>query len=122
MKFMNRLERLEVGLDLDDDGSESPDELLKWNEVFERVLSVAQCLLGEQALLKLETDRRLREGLGKIGETYTLEHRARVTMARVLRRLTEGELPPIAGPIKYEAIVACDQLGLPSPHLELDEA
>jgi hypothetical protein len=45
----------------------------------------------------------------------------RWTVERVLDLLLERESPPIANTVKMEALSWCETLGLPAPHVRLDE-
>lgn len=118
-EMIDRLEKLPVGLDIiDDDDATSLDA---WNAVLTRVLLAARELLGPVVDARLADDRELADTLtfGATGPRAT--SLGRWTVERALDLLLEHEPPPIANAVKMEALAWCETLGLPVPHVRLDE-
>jgi eukaryotic-like serine/threonine-protein kinase len=118
-EMVERLEKLPVGLDIiDEDDAESLDA---WNVVLTHVLRAARDLLGPVVEAKLADDRDLADTLvfGATGPRAT--SLGRWTVERALDLLLEREPPPIANAVKMEALSWCETLGLPVPHVRLDE-
>lgn len=115
-EFLERLERLPVGLDvLDEDQS----TLAGWNTVLDRVLETASLLLGHQAEIRLADRRSLSDTLSFDGVSPRIVALGRWTIAEVVAALTEGETPEIANPLKLEALHAAMELDLPTPEIQL---
>lgn len=119
--FMERLLRLPVGLDvLDDDMDE--ESKAAWNTVLRRVLRTARMVLGDDVQQCLSENNELRGTLRFNGENIELTALGRWTVGIVVDALTAGQSPTIASPIKLEAILACEELELPSPDLRIENS
>jgi serine/threonine protein kinase/glyoxylase-like metal-dependent hydrolase (beta-lactamase superfamily II) len=122
--FMRRIEQLEVGLDNLDDRLDTDHTLSAWNVVFARVLGVAVHALGPALLGRLQQDHILREDLSPDPDTaYGLRivRYGRSSIERSVRLLVEDVPGHTANLIQYEAIAACHELDLPTPHLSIEE-
>lgn len=121
-EFMNRLEHLEVGLDLIATQKESPQEKQAWQTVFNRVMSLARELAGADAELLLIEDPVLRNHLEFKGNRLVMNtDQTKRTVERVVSKLTERAPAELAQPIKYEAVVAAHELDLPAPNIDLED-
>jgi hypothetical protein len=119
-EFMERVENLPVGLDiLDDDNDES--SLDAWNHVLERVLETAQMLLGPHGEIRLADARELEDSLSFEGQSPAITDIGRWTLGKVVEHLCRGEPPQVANPIKFEAIAAAEELGLPAPQIGIED-
>ncbi|PRQ04045.1 Nitric oxide reductase [Enhygromyxa salina] len=116
-EFMERLEQLPVGLDIIDEGDDSLDA---WNHVLTRVLETARMLLGPHAEIRLADARELEDSLDFGSGTPRVTHIGRWTIGKVIEHLSRGEPAEIANPIKFEAIAASEELGLPAPDIGIE--
>ncbi|UQA62926.1 protein kinase domain-containing protein [Polyangium aurulentum] len=120
-RFMDRLTRLPVGLDILDEDADA-ETLVAWNSVLRRVVRTARMVLGHEADERLLHNEDLRDTLRIVGDNVTLTSLGRWTLGAVVDALTAGQTPTIANPIKLEAILACEELELPSPDIRIDES
>ena len=121
-EFMERLEHLEVGLDILDEGRESQDERRAWEAIFNRVLETAKEVMGEEVELLLVEDPVLRNHLEFEGKRLVMRtNLAKRTLERAVSTITAHAPAELAQPIKYEAIMAAHELDLPTPNVELEE-
>lgn len=119
-RFMERLERLPVGLDVIDDVMDDETKAA-WNTVLRRVMRTARMVLGDDIYRVLSENAELRETVKFDGENAELLSLGRWTLGVVVDVLTAGQPPNMASPIKLEAILACDELELPSPDLRIED-
>jgi serine/threonine protein kinase/glyoxylase-like metal-dependent hydrolase (beta-lactamase superfamily II) len=119
-RFMDRLAHLPVGLDILDD-VDDVDLVAAWNSVLRRVVRTARMVLGHEADERLAQHDELRDTLRIAGDDVTLTSLGRWTVSAVVDALTVGQTPTIANPIKLEAILACEELELPSPEIRIEE-
>ncbi len=119
-RFMERLERLPVGLDVLDDIMDD-ETRAAWNTVLRRVLRTAHMVLGDEVFASLAENTEVRGAIKFIGENAEVVSLGRWTLGVVVDALTAGQPPTIASPIKLEAILACEELELPSPDLRIED-
>ncbi|MFO7565574.1 MAG: hypothetical protein R6X02_23225 [Enhygromyxa sp.] len=115
--FLERMEQLPVGLDLLGDEAKDLDA---WNIVLERVLATAGMLLGPHAQIRLADERVLEDSLSFDGRAPAITSTGRWTLGKVIETLCRGEPPQVANPIKFEAIAATEELGLPAPPIKIE--
>jgi eukaryotic-like serine/threonine-protein kinase len=119
--YMERLARLPVGLDVLDDVMDEETKAA-WNTVLRRVLRTARMVLGDDVHQCLSDNNELRTALKFDGEHVELTSLGRWTVGLVVDTLTAGQSPTIASPIKLEAVLACEELELPSPDLRIENS
>lgn len=117
-EFLERMEQLPVGLDILDEDSSSIDA---WNVVLGRVLETATMLLGPHAEIRLADERTLEDSLSFEGSAPEITSIGRWTLGKVIEALCRGEPPVVANPIKFEAIAATEELGLPAPPIVIED-
>lgn len=120
-EFIDRLEFLDVGLDILEARDDSNADLGAWQTVFDRVLGIAADLVGPQAEVMLTEDRALSNYLSYSGTQLRVEHTGKKAVERAVSVLVRNAPPEIADPIKYEALTASHELELPTPQIELEE-
>jgi eukaryotic-like serine/threonine-protein kinase len=118
-RFMERLERLPVGLDVLDDVMDD-ETRAAWNTVLRRVIRTARMVLGDDAYRCLSENAELRGAIKFDGENAEITALGRWTLGVVVDTLTAGQPPTIVNPITLEAILACEELELPSPDLRIE--
>ena len=121
--FMERLEHLEVGIDNLDERISEPETLPAWNVVMERVARTAISLGGPQILAPLSTDRFLKTDLtvDLAAQKVTIEHLGKSTLERAVDLLCQRLDDHMANIIKYEAILAAEEMQLPVPRITIEE-
>ncbi|MFT3772695.1 MAG: protein kinase [Minicystis sp.] len=119
-RFLERLERLPVGLDILDDVGEGPDAMAAWSSVINRVLHTARLVLGDEVDALLAKSHELDDCCTIHGERLEVVSAGRWAIGALVRLLTVGRTPTIANPIRLEAVHACEELELPSPDLLLE--
>lgn len=119
--FIDRLEFLDVGLDILEARDDSNQDLSAWQKVFERVMSIATDLLGPQAEVFVTEDRALSTYVTYSGTQLVVEHTGKKAVERTVSVLVRNAPSEIADPIKYEALTAAHELELPTPQIELEE-
>jgi serine/threonine-protein kinase len=119
-RFLERLERLPVGLDILDDVGEGPDAMAAWSSVLNRVLHTARLVLGDEADAILTGAAQLADCCAAHGERLEVLSAGRWTVSTAVRLLTTGRSPTLANPIRLEAVHACEELELPSPDVQLE--
>lgn len=119
-EFLDRLERLPVGLDLMDDIGDGADALAAWSSVFNRVLHTAQMVLSGEDVAAAARHEAIAEHLQFRGERAEVLSAGRWTVSNLVRLLVQRRPPSIANAITLEALHACDELELPSPEIQLD--
>ncbi len=117
-EFLERMEQLPVGLDILGEDSSSLDA---WNVVLGRVLDTATMLLGPHAQIRLADERALEDSLSFDSATPEITNIGRWTLGKVIETLCRGEPPVVANPIKFEAIAATEELGLPAPAIAIED-
>jgi serine/threonine-protein kinase len=118
--FVERLERLPVGLDVLDDVMDE-ESRAAWNTVLRRVMRTARMVLGDDVYRCLSENAELRGNIKFDGENAEVVALGRWTLGVVVDALTAGQPPNMASPIKLEAILACEELELPSPDLRIED-
>ena len=119
-RFMDRLARLPVGLDILDEVSDS-ESLTAWSTVLRRVMRTARMVLGASADAVVQGNEDLRDTVRVHGETVEVLSLGRWTVGLAVDLLTKGQTPTLANPIKIEAILACEELELPTPDIRIDD-
>lgn len=121
-EFIERLERLPVGLDIIEDRQATPEELGAWSNVLERAINAIAPMTDKdlrgfllehkelEGLLKLRSSRLEITALGK----FTLEHATRL----IADYIQDQDLMSM---YKYEVIFATNEFDLATPSMELDE-
>ncbi|MDC3956061.1 protein kinase [Polyangium jinanense] len=120
-RYIDRLARLPVGLDILDDATDE-ETITAWNSVLRRVVRTARMVLGPAADELLHQHEDLRDTLQVAGDEVRLSSLGRWTLGAVVEALTVGQTPTIANPIKLEAVLACEELELPSPDIRIEDA
>lgn len=120
-EFMDRLEFLDVGLDILEARDDTNADLAAWQTVFDRVLAVARDLHGPAAEVMLLEDKPLANYLNYSGTHLRIEHTGKKAVERAISVLVRNAPGEIADPLKYEALTAAHELELPSPQIELEE-
>lgn len=118
-QFLERMERLQVGLDLMDEGQDSA-QLEAWNAVMDRVVSLARCFLGSSLEAKLSASQELSDTASFDGLHLRVKAMGKWTLEHVVGLLCHGEPPEIAGPLLLEAGRAAAECNLPTPHLDIE--
>ncbi len=119
-RFMQQLERLPVGFDIMDDLGDGADAMAAWSSVLNRVLHVARMILGDGAEEALVKDEEMRECCDLYQGRFEVTSAGRWVVSNAVRLLTLGKSATIANPIRLEAVLACEELELPSPDLMLE--
>ena len=121
--FMERLERLKVGLDNLDDRRNDPSTLPMWNVVMDRVLKVAIDRVGPAVLELLAVDRfvALDLEIDRDAGYAIIQRNGKATLEQAVDTICLGLPEGIANIIKYEAILSAEELGLPVPRISLEE-
>ncbi|WP_164002099.1 hypothetical protein [Pyxidicoccus caerfyrddinensis] len=120
-QFLERMERLQVGLDIMDEAQDRT-HLQAWNAVVERVLVLARGYLGGSVDAKLAASKELADTAQYDGKRLVVGRMGKWTLEHVVDLLCHGEPPEIAGPIIVEATSAAAEYNLPTPHLDLEGA
>lgn len=119
-RFMQQLERLPVGFDIMDDVGDGADAMAAWSSVLNRVIHVARMILGDGAEEVLVRDEEMRECCDLYQGRFEVTSAGRWVVSNAVRLLTLGKGATIANPIRLEAVLACEELELPSPDLMLE--
>lgn len=120
--YMQRLYDLPVGLDVLEDRHASDEELQAWTTVLARIVDIAAGAVGAEAVEKLlEDDPNLSGHITFQGGEPTVENFGKTSVERAVRLLCAALPHAAANSIKYEAVFASEELGLPTPQLDLDE-
>ncbi len=120
-EYMERLYNLPVGLDILDDRHASEEELQAWTTVLNRVIDVARSELGDRIESLLDEDPNLSGHITFAGGIPEVKHLGKTSVERAVRLLCDEVGHATANSIKYEAVFAAEELGLPTPSVELDE-
>jgi glyoxylase-like metal-dependent hydrolase (beta-lactamase superfamily II) len=118
-QFLDRMERLQVGLDIMDE-AQDPSHLQAWSAVVDRVLTLARGYLGASVEAKLGASKELADTSKFDGTRLVVNRLGKWTLEHVVDLLCHGEPPEIAGPILVEATSAAAEYNLPTPHLDLE--
>jgi serine/threonine-protein kinase len=78
--------------------------------------------LGHEADERILASEELRGVLQLHGEKVALTGLGRYTIGAVVDALTSGTTATIANPIKIEAVLACEELELPTPDIRIDDS
>ncbi len=120
--YMERLYHLPVGLDILDDRHASDEELQAWTTVLRRMLDVATATLGDRALEIIDNDPNLSGHITLgAGDQATIQALGKTSVEQAVRVLCQNVPHNVANAIKYEVVYAAEELGLPTPAVELDE-
>ncbi|MCB9639351.1 MAG: protein kinase, partial [Myxococcales bacterium] len=117
--FMQRLEKLPVGLDLMETVDEEPSDA--WNTVLGRVIKVAEQLHGNDVRHLLRETDEFGEAIKWQQNNPTIQRNGRWVVERSVILLTTGLPPWLADPIKMEAVIGAEELQLPSPNIDISE-
>ena len=118
--FLRHLEELSVGLDLLQ--SESLEELQAWTRVLQRVVWIAEESLGELVQVRLQdADHEIKNKIIWEGELPIIVCDGRWVVEQAIVLLTENTPSFISAPIKYEAIVAAEEMQLSTPNVQIEE-
>ncbi|MBZ4399758.1 hypothetical protein OWM54_11395 [Myxococcus sp. MISCRS1] len=120
-QFLERMERLQVGLDIMDEAQDRT-HIQAWNAVVDRVLALARGYLGESVDVKLGASDELSDTSTFEGNRLVVNRLGKWTVEHVVDVLCKGEPPEIAGPIMVEATSAAAEYNLPTPHLDIEGA
>ncbi|AGC43039.1 metallo-beta-lactamase family protein [Myxococcus stipitatus DSM 14675] len=120
-QFLERMERLQVGLDIMDEAQDRT-HLQAWNSVVDRVLALARGYLGDSVDVKLGASEDLADTSTFEGNRLVVNRLGKWTVEHVVDVLCKGEPPEIAGPIMVEATSAAAEYNLPTPHLDIEGA
>ncbi len=118
-QFLERMERLQVGLDIMDEAQDR-SHLQAWNAVVERVLTLARGYLGASVDEKLAVSTELKDSARVDNGQVSIHRLGRWTVEHVVELLCRGEPPEISGPIMMEATTAAAEYNLPTPHLDIE--
>lgn len=119
--FLDRLETLDVGLDILDARDDRNLSLPAWQQVFERILEITEAVSGQSPIATLKSDRALANYLNFHRVPIALEHTGKKAVERVLSVLTRGIPDAQSEAIKYEALAAAHALQLPTPLIDFEE-
>jgi hypothetical protein len=120
--FIDRIEKLQVGLDILSDRQATPEELRAWNTVLERIVHTAANLTDDDLVARIADDAHLRGVVQKNGRSLEVRSLGKFAVERALRVISAAlHDPDLLAAVKYEAIFATEELGLPTPVMELDE-
>lgn len=121
-EFMDRLYNLPVGLDILADRNATDDELRAWTTVLERVLDIAATAMGRHEVEELLEDDPNLSGHITFNEGRPMvETLGKTSVEQAVRILCDKAPAATANSIKYEVIFAAEEMGLPTPRVELDE-
>ncbi len=118
--FLGRMERLQVGMDIVEDAADKTT-LTGWTTVLNQVLELARGYMGDEADERLRQNKELRECLHFDGSSVSVKMLGRWTVEQAVESLTLGQPDSVSTPLKFEAIVAAEDLDLPAPALVVDE-
>lgn len=118
-QFMDRLERLPVGLDLIEE-QEDQSLLLAWTAVLERVVTVARGYMRREVDDRLAADDDLADMLDLSGKVPKPLSMGKWCVERAVLVLTQGQPYEVANPIKMEAVFASMEYGLPTPSVPIE--
>jgi serine/threonine-protein kinase len=118
--FLQRIERLPVGVDVMDDIGEGDDAIAAWSSVLNRVLHTAEMIVGDEVHEILAAAPELRDCCARRDGRFEVLSAGRWTISTAVRLLTTGRDPALSNPIRLEAVHACEELELPSPDVLLD--
>ncbi len=118
--FLDRLERLPVGLDLMDDIGDGADALAASSSVFNRILHTAEMVMNGAEVAAAARHEAIAEHLQFRGERAEVLSAGRWTVSNLVRLLVQRRPPSVANAITLEALHACDEIELPSPEIQLD--
>ncbi|MFL5350803.1 MAG: hypothetical protein ACJ8AT_39030 [Hyalangium sp.] len=118
-QFLERMERLQVGLDIMDEAQDRT-HLQAWNSVVDRVLTLARGYLGTSVESKLSSSSELADTAAFDGKSLKVNRMGKWTLEHVVALLCQGEPPEIAGPILVEATSAAAEYNLPTPHVDIE--
>ncbi len=120
-EYMDRLSRLQVGVDILDDRKADPSTLEAWTTVLRRVVKRAAQVLGPTAEVRLADDPELQETLEFTVDGITIKSLGKWSVEQAVRVLTIGEPASIANPLKYEAVTAANDLQLITPNVSIEQ-
>lgn len=118
--YIEKLERLPVGLDILGEEESDPQALARWNHVLARVLDAAKNFMGDGAIARLQSNKDLEDLLRIKGGNVEITSLPRWALSLSLESLVEGEDPLVASTLQQEALIAVEEMGLPPPDLRLD--
>lgn len=119
--YLDRLESLEVGLDILDDQPSSPEILHAWNAVLGRIVALARSLIHPEIETALLDDLDLAPFLSHSKGQVRITHRGKTAVEHAVRLLVAHAPPEAIDPICYEAVIAAAELELPTPNIQLSE-
>ncbi len=119
-RFMQQLEKLPVGFDIMDDVGDGADAMAAWSSVLNRVMHIARMILGDGADQAIVRDEEMAECCDLHQGRFEVTSAGRWVVSTAVRLLTTGKNATIANPIRLEAVLACEELELPSPDVMLE--
>jgi len=118
--FLERMERLQVGIDILDE--EVDDSMLTaWTTVLNRVLDLARSYIGAEVDEFLQQNDDIHEYLHVDGKNVSVRRLGRWTVEQTVEALVLGQPEIVAAPLKFEAILAAEDLDLPAPSVTIDQ-
>lgn len=120
-RFMDRLEALDVGLDILITREDENKMLPAWQHVLERVLKLSESLSAKSPRPWLESDPHAAAYLNFSDSSVKLRQTGQKALARILDVITRHIDKAHVELIKYEAIVAAHELDLPTPQIDIEE-
>lgn len=118
--YIEKLERLPVGLDILGEEESDPQTLARWTHVLARVLDAATNYMGDGAIARVRANADLEDLIREVGGNFEVTALPRWALGIVLETLMEGEDPLVASTLQQEALIAVEEMGLPAPDLRLD--
>lgn len=117
--YMEKLERLPVGLDILGEEETDPQTLMRWGHVLTRVVDAAKTYMGDGAIERLRANPDLGDMIRIDRDKLEVTALPRWAIGLAIEALTEGEEPMVASTVQQEALIAVEELGLPAPDLQL---
>lgn len=120
-RFLDRLEKLDVGLDILSTREEEDLVLPAWQLVLNRVLELSESLTGTSPRAWLQADAHAAAFLHFETPTLELRQAGQKAIERIVEVITRQVESAYGELIRYEAIVAAHELDLPTPQIDVEE-
>ncbi|MCG8454952.1 MAG: hypothetical protein MI919_01625, partial [Holophagales bacterium] len=111
-EFLDRMENLQVGADLLDDRELDDHTRSLWNQLAQRLIDVADEILGVAASVRIAEDPQLMDLAHFEGNRVVIDKLHRRFVEGLVAALTEKEVPEISNRIITTALIEADRLGL----------